>query len=89
MDVKISFSNEPIINTFCILEDTAYRLRDFRKNIRKKYCIANLTGGCIQAYRYNSMEEAIDFIQKNWKIIDANWEYVDIKIKIEEDREIE
>lgn len=88
VDVKILSSCEPILNTFCILEDTAYRSKKWNSTIERKYCIANLTGGCVQSYRYNSVEEAIDFIQKNWKIIDVNWDYVDIKTEIEEEREI-
>lgn len=90
VDVKRSGSYEPVLNTFCILEDTAYRQvsKKWNSTIERKYCIANLTGGCVQSTRYNSVKEAIDFIQKNWKIIDANLEYVDIKTEIEEEREI-
>lgn len=83
VNLKSAGSCEPVLNTFCILEDAAYRQvsKKWNSTIERKYCIANLTGGCVQSSRYNSVKEAVDFIQKNWEI-------VDIKNEIDEEREI-
>ena len=63
---------------FCIVEDT----------IDGTYRTINLSMGSIHGCNYPTVSDALDDLQKSWKIIDVNWDYVDIKTEIEEEREI-